>query len=116
MTGMNKKPLLERLTKKMLADLQERKRRNRDVADELGVSETYLSRKIATLQAKNPGETVAHRKAAQALFATRRGFREKLAKKILSSKGRLTIAQAAEEANCSERTMFRYVQAYRPEK
>ncbi len=106
------KPLEQRLTKKLLHALQTRKITNREAAEQLGVSETYLSRKVAAIQSKVPGETQPVREAAHKLFQTRRQFRERLAKKVLKSS--MTVTQAAAEANCSERTMFRYVAAYRP--
>jgi predicted DNA-binding transcriptional regulator YafY len=94
-----------------LSDLQKRKTTNAQAAELLGVSETYLSRKVAAMQAKVPGTALQKRAAASTLYNTRRVFREQLAKK--AAKGKMTVAEAAAEAECSERTMFRYVARYR---
>lgn len=105
------KPLIQRLTPTLLKQLQQRKVTNSEAADKLGVSHTYLSRVVSALQKKEPGKTIAHRKAASEIYGTRRQFREKLAKAVLA--GRKTTPEAAAEAQCSERTMFRYVASYR---
>lgn len=97
----------------MLERLRTRKITNAEAAEKLGVSETYLSRTVAAMQAKVPGETVAARKAAHGLYVTRRQTREMLAKKVLAKRAPITLAEAAKQANCSERTMMRYVASYR---
>jgi AraC-like DNA-binding protein len=107
----NPKPLIDRLSKKLLDDLQKRKITNAQAAEKLGVSESYLSRTVAALQTKVPGETVQQRKANADLTRTRRQFRTKLAKEVI--RGRKTVQAAATEAGCSVRTMFRYVERYR---
>ena len=89
-----------------------RKLTNSQAAEKLQVSESYLSRTVAALQTKVPGQTVLQRKANADLTRTRRHFRTKLAKEVI--RGRKTMAQAAKEAGCSLRTMFRYVEKYRP--
>lgn len=106
------KPLVERLTKRLLERLRTRKMTNAEAAEELGVSETYLSRTVAALQSKVPGETVIARNEASALATERRLYRERLAKEIKN--GQLDLATAAKRANCSERTMSRYVAKYVP--
>jgi AraC-like DNA-binding protein len=106
------KPLAKRLTKRTLAQLQARKITNAQAAEQLGVSETYLSRTVAALQDKVPGTSMQKRSAAAKLYKTRQEQRDILAKRV--NKGKLTIAAAAEQAGCSERTMFRYVAKYRP--
>ena len=105
------KPLRERLTKAMLNDLYERKVTNRVAADIMGVSETHLSRVVASIQGKTPGVTTQVRQAARKITKTRIEVRRQLAKKV--NKGRMTIAEAAKQADCSERTIFRYVAQYR---
>lgn len=105
------KPLRDRLNKALLNQLQKRKITNAEAAASLGVSETYLSRVVAAMQDKVPGKTAAVRAAAKKIYKARTETRSQLAKKVL--KGRLTVEEAAEQANCSARTMFRYVAAYR---
>lgn len=112
MARNSNKPLKDRLTKAVLQKLHDRKMTNKEAADLYGVSETYMSRTVASLQDKRPGETTSARKAASKLFAARRQTREQLAKKVKN--GELGLAAAATRANCSERTMARYVAAYTP--
>lgn len=107
------KPLRDRLGVRLLNNLRTRKITNAQAADELGVSESYLSRTVAAIQEKEPGETTAQRAANSELAKTRRVFRTKLAKEVL--RRRKTIEDAAKEADCSIRTMFRYVERYRPQ-
>jgi transposase len=107
------KPLIERIPKRTLAALRTRKIKNAEAAEELGVSETYLSRVVAQLQAKEPGKTTAQREAAAKLYKTRIEFRDKLAKMVM--KGTMDMAKACKEAKCSERTMFRHIAKYREE-
>ena len=108
------KPLIERLNQRILKQLQTRKITNREAADQLGVSETYLSRTVAAIQTKEPGKSVELRKANAELAKIRKTFRIKLAKEVL--KGRKLHDDAATEAGCSVRTIFRYVERYRPAK
>lgn len=108
-----KKPLAERLTQTMLKQLRTRKLTNAEAAEQLGVSETYLSRTVAAIQEKEPGKTTAARNASHKLYVTRRQTRETLAKKVLAKRQPITLAEAAKQANCSQRTMMRYVAAYR---
>lgn len=106
------KPLIKRLTKPLLLKLQRRKMTNAEAAAELGVSEPYLSRTVAAIQQKEPGKTTAARKAASKIAAARRQHREQLAKEVKN--GKLDVDAAARSANCSTRTMQRYVAAYVP--
>lgn len=106
------KPLIERLTPTLLERLRTRKVTNAQAAEKLGVTVSYLSRVVAALQRKEPGKTVQHRKAAHALVTQRRQHRERLAKEVKN--GNLDVHAAAERANCSVRTMSRYVEAYVP--
>lgn len=107
-----KKPLRDRLTKAMLEKLRTRKMLNAEAAAILGVSETYLSRTVAAIQSKEQGVTTAARVQAMQLAAERRQHRERLAKEVKN--GNLDVATAAQRANCSLRTMSRYVAAYVP--
>lgn len=104
------KPLRERLTQALLKKLYERKLTNAEAAEQLGVSETYLSRTVAAIQEKVPGKSMVARAAASKLFKARRQTRETLAKQVKT--GSLTLAKAAERASCSERTMQRFVARY----
>jgi AraC-like DNA-binding protein len=106
------KPLRDRLTKTLLEKLRTRKLLNAEAAAQLGVSETYLSRTVAAMQEKVPGETMLARKQATELATERRQHRERLAKEVKN--GNLTVERAAERAHCSVRTMSRYVAAYVP--
>jgi len=106
-----KKPLIERLGKRLLEQLRVRKITNREAAEKLGVSEGYLCRVVSTLQSKEPSVAAQERKAASDLAKTRRQLREQLAKKVL--RNQMTLEKAAKEAGCSLRTMHRYVAAYR---
>lgn len=108
------KPLVDRLTPTMLERLRTRKIKNKDAAERLGVCETYLSRVVSSMQEKEPGQTTQQRSEASLLANERRHHRERLAKEVKN--GQLDVAQAAERANCSERTIMRYVAAYVPTK
>lgn len=108
------KPLRDRLTKDILNRLRTRKLSNREAAEMFSVSEAYLSRTVAAIQSKEPGKTTAHRAAAHKLAVARRQTREMYARQVKN--GELDIRTAAKRANCSERTMSRFVEAYRPPK
>ena len=107
------KPLKDRLTPAILNRLHKRKITNAEAATLLHVSETHLSRTVAAIQGKVPGITAPQREAAAKLTKVRKEVRCVLAKKVL--KNRITLADAAVQAGCSERTMSRYVALYRPE-
>lgn len=107
---VNNKPLSERISKRMLEQLRTRKLSNAQAAAQLGISETYLSRTVAALQEKEPGQTTKARKAAAMLRETRTSIRQNLAKAVL--KGTITVAQAAKRAGCNERTIYRYMAEY----
>lgn len=106
------KPLKDRLTVPLLEKLRTRKLTNAEVAGKLGVSETYLSRTVAALQDKVPGTTTKERAAKAKLAKARRQTRENYAVRVKN--GELDTAAAATRAHCSERTMARYVAAYKP--
>lgn len=106
------KPLRDRLTQHMLERLRTRKMTNEEAADKLGVSVTYLSRIVATMQTKERGQTMLEREAVSKLAAERRHHRERMAKEVKN--GNLDVATAAKRAKCSERTIKRFVAAYTP--
>lgn len=82
---------------------------NRTVAAQVGVSEAHLARVLAGLGVKKQrGEVVKQREAAKTLAETRKKHRQSLAKAVIL--GKKTIEQAAIQAGCSERTLYRYVQ------
>lgn len=108
------KPLRDRLTKAVLEKLRTRKMTNAEAADMYGVTMSYLSRVVASMQEKEPGPTNAARKAAALLAQQRRQHRERLAKEVLH--GELDVNVAAKRARCSIRTMERYVSACTPPK
>lgn len=101
----------KRLKPKILADLRVRKVTNKAVAEKLGVSETYVSRKVAALQTKERGKVALEREAKAKLYKVRAQVRDMLAKKV--NKNQMTVALAAAEAGCTIRTMFRYCAKYK---
>lgn len=105
------KPLRDRLTKDILNRLRTRKMSNKEAAQLMEVSEAYLSRTVAAIQDKEPGKTTARRAAAHKLAVARRQTREMYARQVKN--GELDIRTAAKRAHCSERTMSRFVEAYR---
>lgn len=96
--------LRERITAQQREDLYNRRITTREMASQLGVSETHLSR---TFPGKIPGQAQATRKEKRILLAVRNEFRDKLAAEVLA--GRLDRRKAALTANCSERTMWRHI-------
>lgn len=110
----NQKPLIDRLPKRLLEQLRKRKITNAEAAAEMGVCETYLSRVVASIQTKEPGKVNSARVEAAKLAAARRLYREQLAKDVKNEV--MDLGTAAVRANCSIRTMQRYVAAYVPPK
>lgn len=105
------KTLVERLNMKLLEQLRTRRVTNRAAAEALGVSEIYLSRTLSELGAtKVQGATTKHREARAKLDKARSQMRTVLAKKV--NRQEMTIEQAAKDANCSVRTMFRWCAKY----
>ena len=96
--------LRERITAQQREDLYNRRITTRELASQLGVSETHLSR---TFPGKIPGQAQATRKEKRVLLAARNEFRDKLAEDVIA--GRLDRKKAALTANCSERTMWRHI-------
>lgn len=92
----------------LLEMLRSRQITNRTVAAQAGVSEAYLARFLGALGVKKDrGEVVKQREAARDLAETRKKHRQRLAKAVVL--GKKTIEQAAVQAGCSERTLYRYV-------
>lgn len=87
-----------------LKALSSRKLTKVALAVKLGVSASYISRITPPLP---PGPIRAQRLETAKLFATRKAYRQKLAKQV--EKGRRSLESAAKEAHCSLRTMYRYV-------
>lgn len=84
--------------------LAARKLTKRALAAKLGISVGYLSRITPRLP---PGPIRAQRLETAKLFATRKAYRDRLAKQVVN--GRRSLTSAAKEAHCSIRTMYRYV-------
>lgn len=101
-------PLHQRIAPGILEALAQRKTTIKAVARLYGVSEGYLSRTLKQLNlTRIPAPTVAHKKHSKALKAIRTQFRLDLAKKALQG---TPVPQVAREANCSVRTMYRYLE------
>jgi hypothetical protein len=103
-------PLPKRISKTVLERLRKRKMTNAEAAEHYGVSVTYLSRVVAAMQDKVPGPVRQSRAANAAIYAQRKRTRETLAKAV--ARGDKGLEKAAEQANCSVRTMRRYVAQY----
>lgn len=107
------KPLIERISKRNLRLLRENRATNAEIAEIYGVSPGYLSKVVNLLQKREPGKVVAYRSAQAKLFAARRQLREDLARKVVRKTRPITVEEAAAQANCSIRTMFRHVAKFR---
>lgn len=88
----------------LLEQLAERVITKKAAADALGISHSYLCRITPNLP---PGPHRERRRAATSLMQSRRTHRLRLAKAV--EDGKRSLASAAKHANCSERTMYRYV-------
>lgn len=100
--------LKDRLTPGILEALAKRKASAKSVAALYNVSEAYLSRTLKELHLhKIPAPTMEQKRTSKMLKANRTAHRLALAKQVLASK---PIRIAAREANCSIRTMYRYVE------
>jgi len=101
-------PLREKLTLALLDDLRLRKKTNAEVAKSLNVSPQYLSNVFNQLtDGRIPGPTSVYRLAEKKLVEARRAVRIREAKKVINKTKDLKTA--AKTANCSERTLRRYV-------
>lgn len=107
------KSLRERLTPALLQALSLREKTNKEVAKELGVHPVYLSTTYGRLvqegiaKPRTAGPVNQARLFMKELVQCRRLCRLEEARAF--SEGRKTLAKAAEAANCSERTLRRYV-------
>jgi AraC-like DNA-binding protein len=87
-----------------VAQIVRRELTNRAVAAILGASETHVCRtlrKMGVVRDAKPS-----RESKKALLGERQTLRTDLARKTLD--GSLTVAEAARQAHCSERTIQRY--------
>lgn len=106
-------PRAERLVdrvKPYLTPLNNRETTIRAVAAQLGVSETYLSTVVKPLLERVESST-KYRQNRSILKKTRSKYREFLAKQV--EKGDISVETAAIEANCSIRTIYRYLDKIR---
>ena len=92
------------IPKRDLAALLSRRLTKTALAKRLGISATYLSRITPKLP---PGPVRAQRAKTKQLSDMRKAVRTKLAKQVAS--GRRSLESAAKEANCSIRTIYRYM-------
>lgn len=94
----------------VIADYRAGKTTAADLAKTFGYSETYVLTTLSRIGARrDPKEnsTYAQQKQSKVMAGLRREFRMLLAKRILDRA--LTLKDAAEAAECSERTLRRYV-------
>ncbi len=108
------KPLRERLTEDIIEKLVSRQMTNAQAATLLGSSENYLGFVFNQVLEKRrkKGMISEKRENAKNLVQSRRQLRIREAKKVLQ--GAKDLAKAAKSANCSERTMRRYVEKIAP--
>lgn len=100
--------LIDKLTPAHAEGLANRTVKQKDLAKELKVTSTHLSRTLSEQGYKRtPSPEVQRRKAASALASARLDNRQTIAEKVLSKT--LNITTAAKLANCSERTLHRYI-------
>lgn len=109
---MTPKPLKERLTPALVKALEQRTMTNAQVAELLQVNASYLSSVFNTISKKKRGEVREQREWMHELVQARRQLRIREARKVLG--GKKTMQQAAKDANCSERTIRRYVEKVAP--
>ncbi len=93
--------MLKRTLLPYLDDLRQRKLTNRAVAALLDVSEAHLSRTLKLLEVVKDPIITPPNKTKQLLQA------RKLMRSLAANNKTLTVAQAAKQANCSERTIYR---------
>lgn len=94
----------QRMTQQQYDDLYNRRRTVRDLAKELGVNEAYLSSSVPER---------APKKNYKLLKATRVLYKLQVAREVIQ--GRHTVAQGADLAAVSERTMYRLMVKVRKE-
>jgi hypothetical protein len=94
----------------VIEDYRARKLSANALANLFGYRESYVLATLSRLGIKRPQNGVSTyqiQKKNAVLASTRREFRDFLAKKV--KKSEISLEKAAEIANCSERTMRRYV-------
>jgi AraC-like DNA-binding protein len=100
--------LAHKLTPDILDQLQSRSVKHQDIAEQLNVSPTHLSRTLAEQKFKRtPSPDVIERKKASLIYRARAENRQVIAQKVVNKT--LDIKTAQEIANCSERTLRRYM-------
>ena len=100
--------LADKLTPALLKSLSDRSLRKKDLAEQLGVTATHLSRTLTAANFKRvPAPDYAIRKAAALLYRARGDNRLVIAQKVADKL--LSIETACKLAVCSERTMRRYL-------
>lgn len=109
---MKPKPLKERLTPALVKALEDRTMTNAQVAALLDVHPSYLSTVFNTISRKKRGGTREAREWMHELVQARREMRIREAKKVAA--GKKTLEKAAKDANCSERTIRRYIEKVAP--
>lgn len=103
-----KETLLDKLTLPVIAAMQDRTVKHKDLALRFGVTATHLSRTLTANNFKRtPSAEYAARKKATLIYQARAENRRALAKKI--AEGGMSIEVASKIANCSTRTMHRYL-------
>lgn len=107
-------PLAERLNDVLLGQLKTRVVTNKAAAEALGVHPNYLSQVVAGMQDKLPGQVRAFRLGRSKLAKARNHTRQELAKQV--HRGEITITKACKQANCTERTMYRWMAKYANQK
>lgn len=96
----------------LLTALRDRTVSNAEAATQLGVSEAYLSTVFNSITRKKRGKVMIQREAEHELAQARRELRTREARKVFL--GKKTLEKAAKAANCSTRTMRRYVEKVAP--
>lgn len=104
--------LREKITPQQIDDLRNRRVSGRTLAAILGVGEEWLSRNYSTKKInKIPGPVNAAVIEKRLLAAVRREFRNSIAKDVIN--GKKNIDDAARQACCTQRTMYRHVKRLR---
>lgn len=90
---------------------QARRLTAREIGQKLGYSESYVMTTLSRIGVRhevNPNSTYQQQKKGKLLARVRKEYREFLAKQVLE--GTLKLSEAATVADCSERTIVRFVQ------
>lgn len=108
-------PLRERLTPEMIDDLKNRRVTDVQLAKQLDVNPNYLNYVFNSVikEKRIRGPVSEKREKERDLVESRRQMRIKQAKRVIN--GRISLEKAANLANCSVRTMRRYVEKVAPQ-